>query len=84
MKIVTIYTTSYSPYCVKAKNLLNHNKIDFEEINAEDDKNRNDMISLSGGKKTVPQIFINGISIGGCDDLYDLDKKGKLETMINS
>ncbi len=82
MTDITIYTTSYCPYCVRAKDLLKRKGQSFQEINAEDDAAREEMIKKAGGRRTVPQIFINGQHIGGCDDLYALDKAGKLDPML--
>ncbi len=82
MASVTIYTTGYCPYCVRAKDLLKRKNAEFKEINAEDDAVRDAMVVKSGGRRTVPQIFINDTHVGGCDDLYALDKEGKLDAML--
>lgn len=81
---IEIYTTSYCPYCVKAKQLLQAKKINFQEINVEgDDEARIKLVEQSGGRKTVPQIFINGQHIGGCDDLYALEDSGELNKILS-
>ena len=82
MQPVTIYTTSYCPYCVRAKDLLKRKGAAYTEVNAEDDAVRDAMIAKAGGRRTVPQIFIGDSHIGGCDDLYALDKAGKLDAML--
>jgi glutaredoxin 3 len=83
MQKITIYTTSYCPYCVKAKHLLDTKGATYEEINVENDDNlRANMVALSGGRKTVPQIFIGDFHIGGCDDLYALEDQGKLDSIL--
>jgi glutaredoxin 3 len=82
MAEVTIYTTTYCPYCVRAKDLLKRKGQTFTEINAEDDDVREAMIVKAGGQRTVPQIFINGKHVGGSDDLYALDKAGKLDALL--
>lgn len=83
MKTVKIYTTTYCPYCVKAKNLLSQKGVDFEEISVENDAAlREEMVKLSGGRKTVPQIFIEDVHVGGCDDLYKLENEGKLDSLL--
>ncbi|MEM6339424.1 MAG: glutaredoxin 3 [Pseudomonadota bacterium] len=82
MKKIVIYTTSVCPYCVRAKALLDRKGFAYEEINAEDEKIRDEMIEKSGGMRTVPQIFIGDTHVGGSDDLYALDKEGKLEEMV--
>jgi glutaredoxin 3 len=84
MQNVTIYTTNYCPYCVRAKDLLKRKGVAFNEINAEDDAVREAMIAKAGGRRTVPQIFIGETHVGGCDDLYALDKAGKLDGMLTA
>ena len=83
MAAISIYTTSHCPYCVKAKALLDRKHISYEEINVEDPEERAKMISIAGGRTSVPQIFINGHHIGGCDDLHKLEKTGALEELLN-
>ena len=83
MKKVVIYTTSVCPYCLRAKALFERKGIKYEEINVENDNSlREKMILAAGGKKTVPQIFIEDIAIGGCDDLYALESQGKLKELV--
>ena len=82
MAEVIVYSTSYCPYCVRAKDLLKRKGATFTELNAEDDKVREDMIAKAGGRRTVPQIFINGQHVGGSDELHALDKAGKLDSML--
>ena len=80
---VQIYTTPTCPYCVKAKTLLQRKGVAFEEIDvAQDPVLRQQVSEKAGGRTTVPQIFIKGLSIGGCDDLYTLDQQGKLDKML--
>ncbi|MGO8955582.1 MAG: glutaredoxin 3 [Rhodomicrobium sp.] len=84
MPRVEIYTTPTCPYCVRAKNLLKHRGIAFEEIDVSRSASlRQAMIERSGGY-TVPQIFIGGRPIGGCDDLHALDAKGELDRLLQS
>ena len=84
MAQITIYTKNYCPYCNKAKSLLTRKgQRNFTEINITHDENlQKEMIEKSGGRKTVPQIFINGQSVGGCDDLYALESAGKLDALL--
>lgn len=82
MKKIVIYTTSICPYCVRAKALLERKGFAYEEINAENEKVREEMIQKAGGMRTVPQIFIGDTHVGGSDDLYALDKEGKLDKMV--
>ena len=84
MSQVTIYTKASCIYCDRAKQLLNHKKIHFREIHVDQNPEfLEEMIQRSGGRRTVPQIFINGQSIGGFDDLYALDKGEKLNSLIH-
>lgn len=80
---VTIYTKSTCPYCAAAKDLLRKKGVAFDEIDilrAPDQ--RQTMIQRAGGGTTVPQIFIGEQHVGGCDDLYALDRGGKLDNML--
>ncbi|MFN7662665.1 MAG: glutaredoxin 3 [Alphaproteobacteria bacterium] len=83
MKKVIIYTTTYCPYCVKAKRLLEKKKVAYEEIDVtHNEALRDDMMKKAEGRRTVPQIFIEGKPIGGCDDLHALDASGNLDLML--
>ncbi len=82
MADVVIYSTQTCTYCHRAKQLLEMKKIPYTEIMIdEDDQKKEEMIKKSG-RRTVPQLFIKGVSIGGCDDLYELDRTGKLDEML--
>jgi glutaredoxin 3 len=82
---IEVYTTTYCPYCIKAKQLLKAKKLDFEEINVEgDNEARMLLMQKSGGSKTIPQIFINDKHVGGCDDLYNLEDTGELNKLLNT
>lgn len=82
MPNVTVYSTTVCPYCVRAKNLLKQKGVAFEEINVEDDAERAKMVERAGGRRSVPQIFIGNTHVGGCDDLYALDRKGELDALL--
>ncbi len=83
MAKVTVYSGNNCPYCERAKMLLKKKQAAFEEFNVHTDANKlTEMLSLTGGKKSVPQIFINGQHVGGCDDLYALDHDGKLDGLL--
>ena len=82
MPDITIYSTNYCPYCVRAKELLTRKGAAYSEINVEDDAAREAMIVKAGGRRTVPQIFIGETHVGGFDDLHALDKAGKLDAML--
>lgn len=83
MAKVTIYVTPICPYCVRAKHLLKKKGVAYEEIDVfMDAKACADMETKSGGARTVPQIFIGDVHVGGCDDLYALDREGKLDRLL--
>lgn len=83
MAKVEVYTTLFCPYCERAKALLGRKGVAFEEIDAPGGSAaRKDAIARSGGRTTVPQIFIDGQAIGGSDDLAALDRAGKLDPLL--
>jgi glutaredoxin 3 len=83
MAEVEIYTTMYCPYCSRARALLEHKGVSFTEIDIMEEPGRRDeMIRRAGGLRTVPQIFINGEHIGGCDDMVALDREGLLDPKL--
>lgn len=82
MATIEIYTTNVCPYCVRAKDLLKRKGQTYTEINVEDDILRAAMMQRAGGRRSVPQIFINDHHVGGCDDLYALEKAGKLDGLL--
>lgn len=83
MASIIIYSKDYCPYCTSAKELLIQKKQSFTELDiGARPELRNEMISKSRGRTTVPQIFINGQHIGGCDDLYALEDQGKLNELL--
>jgi glutaredoxin 3 len=86
MSDITIYTSPVCPYCVRAKELLKRKgHSDYKEIDiSKSDEVREEMMKKSAGKRSVPQIFINGQHVGGCDDLYALDAAGKLDALLAS
>lgn len=83
MKPVEIYTTRTCPYCVAAKSLLTKKGVAFKEIDVgADPSQRATMMQRANGRRTVPQIFIGGSHVGGCDDIHALDHAGKLDPML--
>ncbi len=83
MKLVEIYTTSTCPYCSAAKALLRKKRAVFTEFDVGLDATlRQKMTVRAKGQRTVPQIFIGGVHVGGCDDLHDLDDAGRLDQML--
>ena len=75
---VKVYTTTFCAYCVRAKMLLAKRGIAYEEINVSNDTDARDWLVKTTGMKTVPQIFIAGVPIGGSDELAALDRAGEL------
>lgn len=83
MAQVEIYTQLFCPYCERAVALLGKKGVEFTEHDApHGSAARREAMERSGGRSTVPQIFINGQHIGGCDDLVALDRAGKLDPLL--
>jgi glutaredoxin 3 len=83
MKKIEIYTTSYCPFCVKAKALLNKKNVKFSEIDVSIDESlREHMSTLANGARSVPQIFADNIHIGDCDKIHKLDQEKKLGKLL--
>jgi glutaredoxin 3 len=80
---VEIYTKFTCPYCVRAKRLLDSKGVQYKEVPVDQGgEPRQEMLARSNGRSTVPQIFIGGQHVGGCDDLMDLERAGKLDEML--
>ncbi|MGI9521338.1 MAG: glutaredoxin 3 [Hyphomicrobiaceae bacterium] len=85
MANITIYTTLLCPYCVMAKRLLKQKGVVFDEVNIGlSSSKRAEMRERAGGSHTVPQIFIGENYVGGCDQLYELDRQGRLDSMLEA
>ena len=83
MAEVEMYTRAWCGYCARAKKLLNEKGVAFKELSLDKDRSlRGEMIDRAGGKTSVPQIFIDGRHIGGCDEMVDLDRQGKLDPLL--
>ena len=83
MSKIEIYTWQYCPFCIKAKTLLNKKNIQFTEYKIDGDEAAREEMSLrASGRRSLPQIFINDVGIGGCDDLYALEKGNKLDNLL--
>jgi glutaredoxin 3 len=83
MPPVEIYTTRYCPYCHAAKALLERKGVAFTEIDVgRDYELRSKMTERAQGQYTVPQIFIGIVHVGGCDDLHDLERAGRLDALL--
>jgi len=83
MARVEVYSTLFCPYCARAKSLLEKKGVDFIDIDViADAGKREEMVARSGGRQTVPQIFIDGEHIGGSDELATLERAGKLDAKL--
>ena len=83
MARVEIYTKITCSYCFRAKALLKQKGVDLEEISVDlGGERKREMLQRAGGRMTVPQVFINGEHIGGCDDLFELERAGKLDELL--
>ena len=85
MKEVEIYTSPLCGFCHAAKRLLTSKGVSFQEIDVRKNPDRKpEMIQRANGGRTVPQIFIGDTHIGGCDDLYALERDGKLDALLSA
>ncbi|WP_375454934.1 glutaredoxin 3 [uncultured Methylobacterium sp.] len=85
MQPVTIYTTAWCPYCSAAKSLLKEKGAAFREVDVEKTQGaRAAMVERAGGRTSVPQIFVGETHVGGCDDLYALERAGKLDPLLKA
>ncbi|RPE64688.1 glutaredoxin 3 [Pacificibacter maritimus] len=83
MQAVTLYTTPICPFCIAAKRLLDSKNVQYTDIdvmNAPD--RRQEMMQRASGRHTVPQIFVGSTHVGGCDELHELERAGKLDTLL--
>ena len=84
MANIEIYTSPFCGFCYRAKSLLNDKGVDYIEVDViSQPKRHSEMIERAGGLQTVPQIFIDNQHIGGCDELYELEAKDKLDSILN-
>lgn len=82
MAKVVVYTTGYCPYCVRAKALLERKGVAFEEIDVGNDEALREHMVRTSGRRTVPQVFIDGNPVGGYDELAQLDREGELDKLL--
>ena len=82
-KNITIYTTPICPYCVRAKQLLTKKGVAFEEIDVFMDADKRAEMEEKSGRYTVPQVFVDETPIGGCAELYALERRGELDPLLN-
>jgi len=81
--VVTLYVSDWCPYCQRAKNLLTQKQVIFDEINVDDDAKFREEMTARSNRNTVPQVFIGDKHVGGCDDLFALDRSGELDRLIS-
>ena len=82
MQQVEIFTKSYCPYCLRAKELLRIKGVDFVEHDVTTDPAMEEEMRVRSGRTTVPEIFIGGVLVGGCSELFDLDETGELDRLL--
>ncbi|MFB2770061.1 glutaredoxin 3 [Pelatocladus sp. BLCC-F211] len=82
---VEIYTWRTCPFCIRAKSLLKKKGVNFTEYSIDGDESaRGKMAQRANGRRSLPQIFINNVHVGGCDDIYALDARGQLDNLLAS
>lgn len=84
MQAVLIYTTAWCPFCIRAKALLDKKGVAYEEIGVDGQPDLRAEMSRKAGRTSVPQIWIGSTHVGGCDDLYALERAGKLDTLLSA
>ncbi len=82
MAQVTIYTTLVCPFCVRAKRLLDHKGVAYDEVDVSYDAALREKMIAESGRRTVPQIFIDGTPVGGYEELQSLEDRGELDPML--
>ncbi len=82
MSKVQIYTTNWCPYCTAAKSLLDDKGVPYEEVDADDPKRRDEMLQRANGRRTVPQIFVGDVHVGGYTDMAALERRGELDKLL--
>lgn len=80
---VVIYTTRFCPYCIRAKQLLGSKGVAFEEIAVDGNIELRHEMAAKSGRTSVPQIWIGERHVGGCDELYHLEAKGQLDSLLS-
>lgn len=82
MADVVLYTTPWCPYCLRAKHLLKSKGVTFTDIDVSGNPALRQDMEQRSGRHTVPQIWIGSTHVGGCDDLYALERQGKLDALL--
>ncbi|HKK06558.1 MAG TPA: glutaredoxin 3 [Gammaproteobacteria bacterium] len=85
MANVVMYCTATCPYCIRAQRLLEDKGVAFEQIRVDLEPDRRaEMVQRAGGRTSVPQIFIEDMHVGGCDEIYALERAGKLDALLQT
>ena len=84
MSDVVIYSSNYCPYCTRAKHLLTSKSVEFQEINVDGNPDLRREMMVKSRQRTVPQIWIGEQHVGGCDDLFALERSGQLDSMLDA
>ena len=84
MAAVIIYSSDYCPYCMRAKQLLSNKGVEFSEINVDGQAQVRAEMVRKAGRTSVPQIWVGDTHVGGCDDLYALERAGKLDALLKA
>lgn len=82
MPKIEVFCTPFCPYCVRAKKLLESKNVEYEEIRVDQLPERHDEMIKRSNRTSVPQIFIDDYHVGGCDDLFDLEAEGTLDSRL--
>lgn len=84
MAQVVIYSSDWCPYCIRAKQLLASKSVSFDEIRVDGKPDLRAEMTRKAGRTSVPQIWIGDTHVGGCDDLFALERAGKLDALLNA
>ena len=79
---VVMYSTRFCPYCMRAKSLLESKGVDLENISVDRDMEKRQEMMARSKRYTVPQIWVGETHVGGCDELYHLERKGELDALL--
>lgn len=79
---VVMYSTPWCPYCIRARHLLKSKGVDFNDIDVSGNPELRQQLQVRSGSHTVPQIWIGDTHVGGCDDLYHLERTGQLDLLL--
>ncbi|MCY1276932.1 Glutaredoxin 3 [compost metagenome] len=84
MAEIVVYSSAWCPYCIRAKQLLDKKGVKYEEINVDGNPAVRAEMTRKAGRTSVPQIWIGQTHVGGCDDLYALERAGKLDALLQA